>query len=261
MHYPSLPADEEQLRLAALRGYALLDTPPEAAFDRLAALAARIFDVPLALVSLIDQERQWFKACQGPAGADLTLSETPRDVAFCAHTILAADVLVAEDARLDSRFADNPFVLGEPHLRFYAGAPLLTAEGQAVGSLCLIDFQPREFSSAQREALRDLAASVVSEMELRSASAQLAESGQVYQKVFAGSPLPMWVFDVETLRFLDVNETAIAHYGYSRDEFLGMTLVDIRLPEDLPAFWSANPGYGLQPGEKLLRRHCKKDGD
>jgi len=260
MHYPSLPADEEQLRLAALRGYALLDTPPEAAFDRLAALAARIFDVPLALVSLIDQERQWFKACQGPAGADLTLSETPRDVAFCAHTILAADVLVAEDARLDSRFADNPFVLGEPHLRFYAGAPLLTAEGQAVGSLCLIDFQPREFSSAQREALRDLAASVVSEMELRSASAQLAESGQVYQKVFAGSPLPMWVFDVETLRFLDVNETAIAHYGYSRDEFLGMTLVDIRLPEDLPAFWSANPGYGLQPGEKLLRRHCKKDG-
>jgi diguanylate cyclase (GGDEF)-like protein/PAS domain S-box-containing protein len=274
MLVPLLPIDEEQRleeqrleeqrleeqRLAALHRYALLDTPPDTAFDRLASLAARLFGFPLALVTLVDRDRQWFKARQGPGSAVIGVSETSREVAFCAHTILSKEPLVVEDARLDSRFADNPFVTGDPGLRFYAGAPLIGADGQALGSLCLLDFQPRTFSAEQRATLADLAAAVVSEMDLRRAASALADSERLGRQMFSDSPHPMWVFDSETLRFLAVNETALAHYGYRRDEFLAMTLPDIRLPEDRPYLYRAMSEQGLPPGEKSLWRHRKKDG-
>lgn len=148
----ALPRDEKA-RLGELRKYAVLDTPPEAAFDDAVRLASAICETPIALVSLIDESRQWFKARVG-----LEAQETPRDMAFCAHAILQPEtLLVVPDARLDPRFSDNPLVTGDPHVQFYAGAPLLTASGHALGTLCMIDQKPREMSEADRLALSILA--------------------------------------------------------------------------------------------------------
>ncbi len=218
-----------------------------------------LFDAPLALITLIDEDRQWFKTCQGPLSVSLSLRETPRDMAFCAHTILSGDVLVAEDVQRDIRFADNPFVVGDPQIRFYVGAPLITAEGQAVGSLCLLDLKPRHFPAPQREALRDLAASVVSEMELRLAAVNLSASEHTYRQMFADNPHPMWVYDAGTLQFLAVNDTALTHYGYTRDEFLTMTLCDIRPSEEWARLEASQPGR--REGNKGLWRHRKKSGE
>ncbi|WP_070106572.1 GGDEF domain-containing protein [Burkholderia plantarii] len=151
MQIATLPANEAS-RLARLHGLNLLDTPDEERFDRIARLARRIFDVPIALVSLIDENRQWFKSCFG-----LAERETPRDVSFCAHAILSHDALVIPDATLDPRFADNPLVTGAPGIRFYAGHPLALPDGTNLGTLCLIDTRPREIDAADLIHLRDLA--------------------------------------------------------------------------------------------------------
>jgi GAF domain-containing protein len=150
---------DEPARLAAVRALRLLDTPPEDRFDRLTRLARRVFDVPMALVSLVDEERQWFKSRAGVAP-----SETPRDAAFCAYTIHGDEPFVVPDAHADSRFADNPIVRGEPRIRFYAGYPVRIGPHR-VGTLCLADHHARPFSEADRQALADLAALV--ERELR----------------------------------------------------------------------------------------------
>ncbi len=160
MQSPSLPANEAP-RLQALRVRGLLDTPPEERFDRLTRMASRLFDVPIALVSLIDAERQWFKSRQG-----LDVCETARDVSFCGHAILAADLFVVPDASADARFADNPLVQGAPHIRFYAGAPLSSADGYRLGTLCIIDTRPRVFGDEDRRLLRDLADLVETEINL-----------------------------------------------------------------------------------------------
>jgi PAS domain S-box-containing protein len=161
-----LPPDEEQ-RLAALRRYAILDTAPnETSFKRIVDLAARQFDVPIALVSLVDADRQWFKASCG-----LDASGSGRDVAFCAHAILSDDVLYVPDARDDARFANNPFVTDGIKIRFYAGAPLITPEGYKLGTLCLIDDKPRhDFSTQDQALLTDLAAIVADQIEMRYAA-------------------------------------------------------------------------------------------
>ena len=167
MQPPRIPDDESQ-RLDALRACAVLDTPPEARFDRLTWLAARLFDVPIALVSLIDAERQWFKSRVG-----LDATQTGRDISFCGHAILSPEILEIPDALLDARFADNPLVTGAPGIRFYAGAPLRVGGDHLVGTLCLIDTRPRQLDDAQRQSLRDLADCVqdellrVHEIELR----------------------------------------------------------------------------------------------
>jgi PAS domain S-box-containing protein len=154
--------ETETERLAALRGLGILDTPPEPAFDELSALAAYISHSPIALISLVDENRQWFKSRVG-----WTASETPRDVAFCAHAILQPDLLVVPDASVDERFANNPLVTSPPSIRFYAGAPLVTAEGHALGTLCVIDHKPRELTAAQAHALRALSHQVVAQLRLR----------------------------------------------------------------------------------------------
>lgn len=151
MQAPSLPQNEIQ-RLQALQERGLLDTPPEERFDRITRLAQHMFGVPFALISLVDAKRQWFKSCQG-----LQASETGRDVSFCGHAILGADIFHVADARLDPRFADNPLVTGPPHIRFYAGAPLKTSRGLRIGTLCIIDDKPRQLSTRELRALRDLA--------------------------------------------------------------------------------------------------------
>lgn len=143
--------DNESERIASLRKMLLLSSPDEAAFDRITRIAQQVFAVPIALVSLIDEQRQWFKSCIG-----LPVRETGRDVSFCGHAILDSEIFVIEDSRLDARFADNPLVVSEPHVIFYAGRPLRNPEGFLVGTLCIIDHEPRQFDAAARQALDDL---------------------------------------------------------------------------------------------------------
>ena len=162
--------ENEQERLAALRSYRVLDTAPEERFDRLTRLAARLFGKEIALVSLVDETRQWFKSRHG-----LEAMETPREIAFCAHAILTPEVLVVEDASRDPRFAGNPLVRHSPNIRFYAGAPLIDRDGFALGTLCVVDRRPVEhFSAGDRAQLADLAALVVDELELRRSLADLS---------------------------------------------------------------------------------------
>lgn len=156
---PPLPTDEEQ-RLAALRRLAILDTPPEERFDKLTRFAAAMFDVPIALVSLVDENRQWFKSA---CGTDLDGSS--RDTSFCAHAILSTGVTIIPDTLLDSRFADNPIVVNEPRVRFYAGCPLVLDEGACVGTLCLIDTRPRHIDEPAIRLLQDLASLVLQELQ------------------------------------------------------------------------------------------------
>lgn len=152
---------KEQARLAALVDTNLLDTEPDQRFDRLTRLAANSLETEIALVSLIDEERQWFKSCVG-----IDIKETGRDIAFCGHAIRGNDVMVVMDAQKDIRFADNPLVTGPPFIRFYAGAPLITREGHAIGTICVIDPKPREvFDDTDAQILRDLALGVMTEIE------------------------------------------------------------------------------------------------
>lgn len=150
MEAPKHP-EQEAKRLETLQALHLLDTAPEERFDRLTRLAKRLFGVPIALVSLVDLNRQWFKSCQG-----LSAQETPRELSFCGHAILESEVFVVPDTLLDKRFHDNPFVLNEPKIRFYAGIPLQVPNGSKLGTLCLIDRDPRTMSQEDLELLRDL---------------------------------------------------------------------------------------------------------
>lgn len=158
----AFPKNESE-RIQKLLSYEVLDTEKECAYDDLTRLAAHICGTPIGLVSLVDVSRQWFKASQGLGD----VAQTPRDLAFCAHAILKPQVLVVPNALEDSRFANNPLVTGEPHIRFYAGAPLISPEGYALGTLCVIDSVPRELSSSQIDALETLARQVVSQLEMR----------------------------------------------------------------------------------------------
>ena len=163
-------SDKEIDRLAALERYRVLDTGPEESFDRLTRMACRLLDVPICLVSLVDSNRQWFKSRQG-----LEAEETSRDISFCTHAILQDDVLIVPDTLEDQRFKDNPLVVDDPKIRFYAGAPLQVGEGHGIGTLCVIDREPREFTDTQAELLVELAHIVVDELELRLANGRLAE--------------------------------------------------------------------------------------
>ena len=152
----------EAARRAALQRYAILDTEPEQAFDDLALLATYVCQTPIALISLVDENRQWFKSKVG-----LAVSETSRDIAFCSHAILQSDIFVIPDTLQDEKFRNNPLVISEPHIRFYAGAPLISEEGYALGTLCVIDRKPRELSPAQKEALAALSRLVLGQLEFR----------------------------------------------------------------------------------------------
>lgn len=164
------PKNESE-RLRRLRRYGILDTPPNPRFDRIARLAGRLLDCPIALISLADEKRLWFKARVG-----VEASETSRADAFCAHSILGEEVLVVNDAATDPRFSDNPLVLGEPGIRFYAGAPLVVSGGLAMGTLCVVDRKPRELDEAGRAVLADLAQMVVDAMEHHRQATTLAQA-------------------------------------------------------------------------------------
>lgn len=154
MKQPDIPANE-QMRLQTLRAYAILDTPPEDELDRFTRLAKKLFNVPIALISLVDENRQWFKSCIG-----LNVSETPRDISFCGHTILNDAPFIIPNTLKDDRFKDNPLVVSAPHIRFYAGCPLAAHNGDKLGTLCIIDRKPRRLSISDVQALADLSAMV-----------------------------------------------------------------------------------------------------
>jgi diguanylate cyclase (GGDEF)-like protein len=157
-----IPANERE-RLNVLADYNIMDSLPEQAYDDFVKLASAICGTPIALISLLDEDRQWFKADFG-----LGVSETPRSQAFCAHAIMNPDdVMTVEDATADERFATNPLVTGDPHIRFYAGAPLVAPTGEALGTICVIDRQPRTLSETQREALAILSREIIVQLELR----------------------------------------------------------------------------------------------
>lgn len=220
-HYSfAFPAKEKE-RLEALSRYRILDTPQEETFDRLTQLVTRLFKVPIALISLVDQERQWFKSYQG-----LQIRHTERIVAFCAYTILSptSEVMVVPDALLDARFANNPFVTNEPHIRFYAGAPLRTHDGYNLGTLSIIDTQPRQLSAEEQTNLKDLAMLVMDQLELRLAviqknevTAALRQSEARFRRIFDANMLGISFWQTDGV-ITEANQAFLDMIGYNRQD-------------------------------------------
>lgn len=233
----------EDARLLALYRLEVLDTPREQNFDEIAHLAMSICDVPVAVVSLVDRDRQWFKSCLG-----LDATETPRDVAFCAHAILTpADVFVVEDATRDPRFQNNPLVTGDPHIRFYAGAPLIARNGTALGTLCVIDYRPRQLSELQKHTLKLLANQVMQLLQLRETNIALQHERQYVEDVINGANLGTWRWNVQTGETI-FNERWANMLGYSLADLEPVSIDTWRIlchPDD------------LQVAGKLLQKHFK----
>lgn len=224
-----LPPNEAK-RLKNLYQYEVLDTPAEGAFDDLTRLAAQICETPIALISLIDTDRQWFKSKVG-----LAASETHRDLAFCAHAILQEHPLIVEDTLQDDRFADNPLVTGEPYIRSYAGAPLLTPQGNHIGTLCVIDFVSRQLSQPQIEALQTLGRQVISQLELRQSvtkhqkiEADLRHQSEFLQTVFDHIPVLLSRFDAQG---------NLAMINQEWENVLGWQQEDLQGPDTLSRFF------------------------
>ncbi|MDB6127097.1 MAG: hypothetical protein JWM35_993 [Verrucomicrobia bacterium] len=184
------PPDEVD-RLTALESYEILDTAPERNLDDIAKIASVICRSPISAITFIDRDRQWFKASVG-----LSVTETAREDAFCAHTILTSDMLIVEDATRDPRFSDNPHVTGEPKIRFYAGAPLITPENFRLGSLCVIDRTPRSLTTEERGALESLSRLIVTELELRRISRDLAHAVREVKSLTGLVPICSYCKDI-----------------------------------------------------------------
>jgi two-component system, cell cycle sensor histidine kinase and response regulator CckA len=267
----SLPLNELE-RLKALRRYKILDTKPEPEFDDITLLASHICGTPIALVTLVDENRQWFKSNIGMPG-----SETPRDIAFCAHTILQTEMLVVEDAQADERFAANPLVTDGAKIRFYAGSPLMTSEGQALGALCVIDQVPRELNLQQKNLLQALSRQVVALLELRRSLIALRQNEETLRVLFDLMPAMIWLKDTENV-ILRINSRVAESLGKPIEEIEGKSSLEVypqdsvRLySEDLEIIQSGMPKLGIvemvkdQAGQALWLQkdrvpYCDKDG-
>lgn len=229
-----IDTDKEAERVAALRALDILDTPFEAVFDNVTRLAAKLCDVPIALISLVDADRQWFKSRVG-----LDAPETPRNISFCTHAIEMTGPLIVEDTSLDPRFANNPLVLGAPNIRFYAGVPLPTVGGQHIGTLCIIDRKPRTLTPEVVDLLRDLAQLAITELHRRELTKRivqsdkdLANSAALFKNTFDLAAVGI-VHTAPSGRILKANVTACKTIGYAEEELVGKTVADITHPDDL----------------------------
>jgi diguanylate cyclase (GGDEF)-like protein/PAS domain S-box-containing protein len=236
--------DLETQRLKALHQLNILDTPAEPEFDELVQLAAAICEAPICMISLIDESRQWFKAAVG-----IEELGTSRDIAFCHHTIKTHGVLLVEDATTDPRFSANPLVTGESHYRFYAGMPVTTTEGFAVGTLCVLDRVPRRLTPSQINALEVLGHQVNARLELReqrialekalqateAARAELAASDTRFQAFMDSAPFMSYIKDADG-RFLFYNRRVSEHFNISREAWLGKTVEDLFPPEQANSY-------------------------
>lgn len=216
MQVPQIPKNEPE-RLAALRSFAILDTPADASLDALTALVARLLDVPVALVSLVDEERQWFKSHHG-----IDVTETPREISFCGHVVASGEPLVVGDARLDTRFSDNPLVSSATGIRFYAGFPLSTSDGLTLGTLCAIDRKPRGLTGDQAEMLALVAQVVVSELGYHRDRQRLRDQKSILETHAAASR--------ETERELRELTAAAERANLAKTEFLSNMSHEIRTP-------------------------------
>ena len=219
MKIAPLPQDELD-RLAELKNYGILDTEPEAAFNDMVKLANYICQTPIAVISLVDENRQWFKAIEG-----LDAKETSRDVAFCAHAILQDETMIVPDALLDERFNDNPLVIGGPKIRFYAGVPLETPDGHHLGTLCVIDREPRELTQEQLKALSTLTNNIMAHLNLRLSHKnirQYVDELQLAASIFESASEAMIVTDPDN-NIITVNPAFSSTTGYALDEVVGKT--------------------------------------
>ena len=227
---PDGARSNEAQRLAALKAYRILDTAPEADFDDIVKIAAQICDVPMALISLVDDRRQWFKAAIGLAAA-----ETPREIAFCAHAIEQDHVFLVEDATKDPRFAENPLVTDDPNLRFYAGTPLATTDGHNIGTLCVLDSKPRELDDRQIAALEALGRQVMAQLELRRALAKQHSDDVRHQRILE-SAVDYAIISLDlTGRVTSWNEGAHQIMGWTEEEMFGRLCDVFFTPEDRAA--------------------------
>ncbi|EJN01233.1 PAS domain S-box protein [Herbaspirillum sp. YR522] len=229
---------EENKRLAVLHSLGLLDSAPDPAFDRVTRLASKLLDVPISLISLLDAERQWFKSRVG-----LEVEQTPRSQAFCAYTIMEESSLVVPDAINDARFRDNPLVLSEPSIRFYAGVPIRSNEGLPIGTLCVLDSKPKTLKPEELELLQDLASIVTKEIQLIEGlldthdqlalrDARLADNEHQFRSVFELARVGIALIDGDG-RWLKVNKALCRIVGYSASELMALTFQDITHPDDL----------------------------
>ncbi len=211
MKFPELPEDEAS-RLRALRALGILDTQSEERFDRLTRMARRLFNVPMAVLSLVDDSRVWFKSCIG-----LEITQVPRELSFCGHAILGDQVFVVPDALADARFAEHPFVLGPPYLRFYAGCPLRLHDGHQLGTLCILDTQARQLNSEDLNLLCDLTRMVVDELSaLKLASVDaltqistrfgFEELAQVSLRFCSQNQIPLCLSFFDLNKFKEIND-------------------------------------------------------
>lgn len=217
---PAEKPDNEEARLQKLRDYGILDTETEAAFDRITRIVAKTLGVPISLVSLVDEDRQWFKSHHG-----IDATETPRDLAFCAHAIHGEDVFVVSDPERDERFRDNPLVTEGPEIRFYAGAPLITSDGYKLGTLCAIDDMRHFISEEHKLLLQDLASLVIDEIELRKLNRSLertiSEHREKSENQNRESVRDINVGDLSTVRDSMHDQGVLFHFsGYMTEQIL-----------------------------------------
>jgi PAS domain S-box-containing protein len=267
---PDSTSDQEVARLAALHSYGAFGTPAEEALDRITALAARLFKVPISLVSLVGEEQQWIKSAFG-----MGLDSHNREDGFCTHVIASDEIFVVEDARLNPVFSANPYVDCEDGVRFYAGAPLINADGYRLGSLCVLDTKPRNFNAEERAILRDLAALAMDELELSlgkqrlqreiaehsEAQVALEQSEGRFKNAFELSAIGMALVSPEG-HWLQVNRKLCDLLGYSEAELLKRTFQELTYPDDLELdlTFLARLKQGEIDSCEIEKRYLHRDG-
>ncbi|MFT3680284.1 MAG: PAS domain S-box protein [Ferruginibacter sp.] len=250
---------DELLRLNDLVSHHILDSGDEEAFNELLDIAAHICGCPTALISIVDRDRQWFKS-----KINVLQNELPRDTSFCGHAIAQNEIFVVEDATKDERFFDNPNVTGDFNIRFYAGAQIVSKSGFNLGTVCVIDNEPRVLNEEQKETLKKIASQVSRMIDIKkqqALSAVAAESKSNFETLFMQSSFPKIIFSAGGYNIIDANEAALKLYGYERNEFLQLTALDIRMNKSKDLMQRRiNKVESSNAAVTLRGKHVRKDG-